>query len=134
MNEPAEDGRVWPRLSPLSTGVRGRCPRCGQGHLFSGFLTIAPRCEVCGLDFSYVDTADGPAFFVMMFGCVPVVILAIMLEVRYQASLTTHLLLTLPFGLATCILPLRPLKGWLAASQFTFKAREGRLWRPGDPD
>lgn len=134
MAESSGDGRSWPRLSPLGTGIRGKCPRCGRGHLFSGFLTIAPRCEVCDLDFSYVDTADGPAFFVMMFGCIPVVILAITLEVQYQASLATHLLVTLPFGLVTCILPLRPLKGWLAASQFYFKAREGRLWRPGDPD
>ncbi|MGL4288392.1 MAG: DUF983 domain-containing protein [Phreatobacter sp.] len=119
----------WPALSPFQTGVRGRCPRCGEGHLFDGFLKLRPNCEVCGLDYSFADPADGPAFFVMMFACVPVVILALWLEVKYQAPLWVHLVTTLPFGLATCIPPLRPLKGWLVASQFYFKAEEGRLVR-----
>ena len=28
--------------APIPTGLRGRCPRCGEGHLFKGFLTLAP--------------------------------------------------------------------------------------------
>ena len=134
MEQRTPEGSGWPPLNPISTGIRGCCPRCGQGRMFQGFLTLAPHCEVCGLDYSYADPADGPAFFVMMFACVPVVVLALYLEVKYQASVQTHLLVTLPFGLATCILPLRPLKGWLVASQYYFKAEEGRLWRPGDSD
>jgi uncharacterized protein (DUF983 family) len=63
----------------------------------------------------------------MMFACVPCVILALWLEVRFEAPVWVHLLVTLPFGLLTCIPPLRPLKGWLVASQFFFKAEEGRL-------
>lgn len=122
----------WPHLSPFSTGIRGRCPRCGEGHIFEGFLKLRPACEACGLDYGFADPADGPAFFVMMFFCIPVVILALWLEVKYQAPVWVHLVTTLPFGLLTCILPLRPLKGWLVASQFYFKAEEGRLWRPED--
>ena len=70
----------WPPLSPFSTGIRGRCPRCGQGHLFKGFLTLRPNCEVCGLDYSFADPADGPAFFVICFACVPSVALAVWIE------------------------------------------------------
>ena len=33
-------------------GMRGRCPRCGHGKLFNGFLTLAPKCNACGLDYS----------------------------------------------------------------------------------
>ncbi|MCA0405361.1 MAG: DUF983 domain-containing protein [Proteobacteria bacterium] len=124
---------TWPPLSPLSTGIRGLCPRCGEGHLFNGFLTLRPKCEVCDLDYKFADPADGPAFFVMLFGCVPVAFLAMWLEVKYEAPVWVHLVTTLPFGLLTCIPPLRPLKGWLVASQFFYKAEEGRLWRPGDP-
>lgn len=120
----------WPPLSPMQTGLRGRCPRCGQGHLFDGFLKLRPKCEVCGLDYSFADPADGPAFFVMMFVCIPAVAFALWLEIAYQPSFWVHLVTTLPFVLLTCIPPLQPLKGWLVASQFFYKAEEGRLARP----
>jgi len=112
---------------PIITGLKGRCPRCGEGKLFSGFIKLAPRCDVCGLDYSFADPADGPAFFVMCFGCVPAAVLAVWIEVAYQAPYWVHLFITLPFTLITCILPLRPLKGWLVASQYFHKAEEGRL-------
>ena len=54
-----------PTENPMKTGILGRCPRCQQGHLFNGFLKLAPSCEVCELDYSFADPADGPAFFAM---------------------------------------------------------------------
>jgi uncharacterized protein (DUF983 family) len=120
---------TYPALPPLQTGIRGRCPRCGQGHLFEGFLKMAPRCEACGLDYAFADPADGPAFFVMIFACIPSAALAVWLEVNYNASLLTQLFVTGPFMLLTCIPPLRPLKGWLVASQYFYKAEQGQLVR-----
>ena len=122
--------RTWPKLSPFQTGMRGRCPRCGEGKLFDGFLTLKPRCEACGLDYGFADPADGPAFFVMMFVCIPALSFALWLELAYEAPAWVHLVTTLPIVLLTCIPPLRPLKGWLVASQFFFKAEEGRLAKP----
>ncbi|AYD02042.1 DUF983 domain-containing protein [Neorhizobium sp. NCHU2750] len=119
----------WPTLSPCRTGLRGHCPRCGRGHLFEGFLTVRPACEVCGLDYGFADPADGPAFFVICFACVPSVALAVWIETFYQPPFWVHLLTSLPFLLLTCILPLRPLKGWLVASQFFYKAEQGKLDR-----
>ena len=60
-----EDKAIYPP-QPASVGWRGRCPRCGEGRLFDGFLTVAPRCANCGLDFSFADSGDGPAVFIMM--------------------------------------------------------------------
>ncbi len=125
--------RDWPRLEPIRTGTRGRCPRCGEGHLFSGFLTLREQCEVCALSYDFADPADGPAFFVICFGCVPAVVFALMLEIWMSASLLTQLLVTGPFFLATCLAPLRPLKGWLVCSQYFFKAGEGQISRPWSP-
>ena len=128
--------RAWPVLSPFATGIRGRCPRCGRGRLFRGFLTLAPDCEVCGLDYAFADPADGPAFFVICFTCVPAVLFAVWLEVAYEVPYWVHLVTSLPVLLLTCIPPLRPLKGWLIASQYVFKAEEGRLetTRPTEPN
>ena len=133
---PREDpGRVWPVLSPFATGIRGRCPRCGRGRLFKGFLTLAPACDVCGLSYAFADPADGPAFFVICFACVPAVLFAVWLEVEYQVPYWVHLVTSLPVLLLTCIPPLRPLKGWLIASQYVYKAEEGRLetTKPAEP-
>lgn len=108
------------------TGLFGKCPHCGEGHLFSGFLKLRDHCDVCGLDYKFADPADGPAFFVMMFGCVPVVIFGLWLEVAFRAPMWVHLVTTLPLLFLTCIPPLRPIKGWLVAQQYKSKAEEIR--------
>jgi uncharacterized protein (DUF983 family) len=123
----------WPALDPVRTGIRGRCPRCGEGRLFDGFLTLRERCEVCGLGYDFADPADGPAFFVICFACVPAVTFALLLEILAEPPFWVHLLTSLPVLLATCILPLRPLKGWLIASQYVHNAREGRIVSPPSP-
>ncbi|MFD2265618.1 DUF983 domain-containing protein [Lacibacterium aquatile] len=116
----------WPAIPPHKTGLKGRCPRCGKGSIFQGFLKLAPQCRVCGLDFSFADPADGPAFFVMMFACVPAVLLALWIEIAFEPPTWVHLVTTLPVLLLTCIPTLRPLKGWLVSSQYFFKAEEAR--------
>jgi len=108
-------------------GLAGRCPRCGQGALFAGFLKVAPRCDHCGQDFSFADAADGPAFFVMSFAGFVVVAAALVVEIVYQPPYWLHALLWIPLILAMTLLPLRPVKGLLIALQFHHKAAEGRL-------
>lgn len=118
---------VWPALSPLRTGLRGRCPRCGEGAQFAGFLKLRTSCEHCGLEYSFADPADGPAFFVMTFFCVPAVAFGVWLEVAFEAPYWVHLFTTLPLTLLFCLAPLRPIKGWFVSSQYFYKAEEGRL-------
>lgn len=121
---------VYTAQSPLSCAVRSACPRCGRGHLFKGFLQVAPACDDCGLDFSFADPADGPAFFVMMTTAIPAVAFGLWLELTYNPPVWLHFVLTLPVVLLTCLLPLRFFKGWLVASQYIHRAAEGRLARP----
>lgn len=124
-------GRQWPCRPAHETGVRGLCPRCGKGHIFDGFLTVRDRCEVCALDYSYADPADGPAVFVQLFACVPGVIFIIMLEILARPGLWIHLAVGVPVLILTTVLPIRPIKGWLIAAQFTNRAQEAgtaELW------
>jgi len=115
--------------SPARTGILGRCPRCQKGHLFAGFLRLAPRCEVCGLDYSFADPADGPAFFAMSIAAVPALGFALWLQFTFEPPIWVHLLTTLPLTVGACMLLLRPLKGWLVCSQYFHKAEEGALDR-----
>lgn len=117
----------------IRRGLACRCPRCGKGKLFDGFLTVAPRCASCGLDFSFADSADGPAFFVMSFSGVVVVFAALMVEFAFQPPYWLHAALWIPLILLTTLLPLRPAKSLLIALQYHHKAAEGRLIRGDAP-
>ena len=121
-----------PRI-PIASGLAGRCPRCGKGKLFAGFLKLAPRCGDCGLDYGFVDSGDGPAVFIILFAGFIVVFAALIVEVLYQPPFWVHAALWLPLILLTTLAPLRPVKGLLVALQFHHKAEEGRLDRPDRP-
>ena len=116
----------------ISRGLRGRCPRCGEGRLFEGFLPLRPDCERCDLDFGFADAGDGPAVFVILLGGALVVAAALITEVVYQPPYWLHALLWLPLILLVTLLPLRPLKGLMIALQYHHRAQEGRLVQRGD--
>ena len=113
--------------SPFSTGLAGRCPRCGEGKLFDGYLKLKPRCAACGLDFAFADSADGPAVFIMLIAGFFVLGLALYVEIAYTPPIWLHLLLWLPLALVTCLGLLRPMMGLAVALQYANKAEEGRL-------
>jgi uncharacterized protein (DUF983 family) len=120
-----------PPPSPIVAGLTCRCPRCGKGPLFQGFLTLRPRCEACGLDFAFADAGDGPAVFVILFAGFVVVGLALIVEFLYQPPFWLHALLWGPLILLVTLGPLRPFKGVLIALQYHHDAAEGRLDRGG---
>jgi uncharacterized protein (DUF983 family) len=111
---------------PIARGVRCRCPRCGEGTLFHGFLSLRPACDRCGLDYTFADSGDGPAVFVILIGGAIVVAAALITEVVYQPPYWLHAVLWLPLILLVTLVPLRPLKGLLIALQYHHEAAEGR--------
>jgi uncharacterized protein (DUF983 family) len=112
---------------PIGRGLRCRCPRCGEGRLFRGFLTLRPACDACGLDYSFADSGDGPAIFVILLAGFVVVFAALITEVLYQPPLWVHVVLWGPLIVLVTFLPLRAMKGLLIALQFHHKAAEGRF-------
>lgn len=127
----SDDRALYPPQDPIATGLRGRCPRCGEGRLFDGFLRIAPRCSACGLDLGFADSADGPAVFIILFVGFVIAGAALIVEVAYSPPIWVHVLLWGPLVLICCIGLLRPLKGVLVAQQYAHRAEEGRLARDG---
>jgi uncharacterized protein (DUF983 family) len=111
---------------PIMQGLACRCPRCGKGKLFQGFLTLRSRCEQCGLDYSFADAGDGPAVFVILIAGFVVVFAALIVEFAYQPPVWVHVLLWLPLVLIITVLPLRPMKGLMIALQYHHRAAEGR--------
>jgi uncharacterized protein (DUF983 family) len=113
----------------IRAGLSCACPRCGEGKLFQGFLTLRPRCERCGLDSGFADAGDGPAVFIMFIAGFIVVGAALVVEVKYAPSLWVHALIWVPLILLVTLGPLRLIKGLLIALQYHHDAAEGRLDR-----
>ena len=111
----------------IAAGLACRCPRCGKGRLLQGFLTLRPRCEVCGLDFAFADSGDGPAVFIILIAGFIVVGAALVTEILYQPPIWVHAVLWTPLILIVTLGPLRPLKGLMIALQYHHDAAEGRL-------
>ena len=108
-------------------GLACKCPRCGEGRLYAGFLTLLPSCDVCGLDYAFIDAGDGPAVFIIMIAGFIVVGAALVVEMKYQPPFWVHAALWAPLILATTLLPLRSMKALLIALQYHHKAAEGQL-------
>ncbi len=113
--------------SPLKAGLMARCPRCGEGALFSSFLTIAPRCETCKLSFSFADSGDGPAVFIILIAGLIIMVAVVTVEILYQPPYWVHAALWLPVTAIVCLGLLRPFKAILVALQYRHRAEEGRL-------
>lgn len=115
----------------FDAGWRGLCPQCGEGRMFKGWLTMADQCEKCGLDYEFAAPDDGPAFFAMCFVAFPLLFLVVWFEVALSPPWWVHILVTGPFMIGPCLASLRPIKGWLIASQYVNKAQQAgtsALW------
>ncbi len=113
-------------VNPLLAGLAGRCPSCGEGALFRGFLTVADRCDACGFDLARADSGDGPAVFVILIGGFIVAFAALFTEIAYRPPIWVHMVVFLPLTVVVCGGLLRPMKGVLLAAQFANRAAEAR--------
>jgi len=114
-------------VSPFRAGLSCKCPGCGKGKLYDGFLTFADQCDQCGLDYSEFDSGDGPAVFIIMILGFLTVGLALGVEVRFKPPMWVHMLLWGPMVIGGALLLLRPAKALMVALQYHFNASEGRL-------
>ncbi len=110
--------RRYPPVSLAHAALACRCPRCGEGALFTGLLTVRPTCPSCGLDFSAQDAGDGPAVFVILLLGLIVVGLAAIVEIKFSPPLWVHIVLWTPLIIGGAILMLRPLKAGLIALHY----------------
>lgn len=111
-------------VSALRAAFGSRCPRCGKGRLYEGFLRVRGRCESCGLNLGAHDTGDGPvAFIVLIVGGI-VVGLALWTELTFSPPMWVHIVLWPPLILGLSLLLLRFLKSLLIALQFKHRAED----------
>ncbi|MBW3559191.1 MAG: DUF983 domain-containing protein [Proteobacteria bacterium] len=105
-------------------GLAGRCPRCGEGRLFAGFLKLEDRCDSCGLQLGQLNAADGPAFFAMSAVGIFVGFAALFVEMAYSPPIWVHLLIWFPLIAILSVGLLRPIKGVMVALTFRHRGFE----------
>jgi len=114
------------RIDPIRAGLLCRCPNCGRGALFAGFLKVVDRCAVCGFDFGRLNTGDGAAIFIMQIAGAVVVFGALFVQLAWNPPIWAMLVVALPLvaGLSTGLM--RPGKGVMIALQMRNRAGEAR--------
>ncbi len=113
--------------TPLQSGLRGLCPRCGAPGLFAGVARFAARCPACGLDFAGFNVGDGPAAFLTLIIGTLVLAAALALELTVHPPAWVHVVLWLPITTLAVLGSLRIAKGVLLALEYRNRAREGRI-------
>ena len=113
-------------VNPFLAGLACRCPNCGAGPLFNGFLKVRPQCAACGFDLSRADSGDGPAVFIILIAGFLCAFGALFTELAYNPPVWLELLIWLPLSLAVSLGMLRPAKGLMIALQFHNHAAEAR--------
>lgn len=114
----------YPPISPFAVGFACKCPRCGQGALFQGFLSLRATCSACGLDYAKADSGDGPAVFAIFLVGFAAVAAAFIIRYSFGAPIWLAFVLSTVLSIAMILATLRPLKATLIALQFVHKAQE----------
>ncbi|MCZ0960659.1 DUF983 domain-containing protein [Paracoccus benzoatiresistens] len=108
----------------LLRGARLRCPRCGEGRMFSSYLKVAPQCGCCGLDLTPQRADDGPAYVVIL---IVAHLIGFSLPVMFDLLGDRPTMIAVVLGMASVVLSLAmlpPVKGMFVALQW-FKGMHG---------
>ena len=112
---PEEPGR----LRSMGRGFLGRCPACGEGRLFGGFLKVAERCASCGTDFHHHRADDLPPYLVIFVVGHLIGYAILTAETRFDdVPLWFHLALWPALTLVLCLALLQPVKGAVVGLQY----------------
>ena len=99
-------------------GFRGKCPKCGEGKLFSSFLKVAPACEHCGEEFHHHRADDLPAYLVVLI--VGHIMVGAVMGFTEVTSLSTWQILAIwgPMTVIMAVGLLKPVKGAVVGLQW----------------
>ncbi len=113
----------WPVPSlfiGIGRGLLGRCPACGNGRIFDGFLRVVPQCEHCAAPLGLARADDAPPYFTILIVGHIVIPLMLITQKLYDP---TNLMLSAIFLPLTVILSvglLRPVKGATVGLMLSF--------------
>lgn len=102
-------------------GAFGRCPHCGEGRLFRGFLKIADSCGACGVEFHHHRADDLPAYIVIFVVGHIVVGGMLSAETNFDWPIWQHVLLWPFLTVVLSLILLQPIKGAIVGLQWALR-------------
>ncbi|WP_224815542.1 DUF983 domain-containing protein [Hasllibacter sp. MH4015] len=106
---------AWPAIAK---GLRHRCPNCGEGALYEGYLKLRKGCPACGEDLSHARADDGPAYLSILLTAKVMGTLQLLTYELYQPE-PWVLALTFSIGVTVMALALLPrFKGLIVGVQW----------------
>jgi len=108
-------------FAAMRRGLRGRCPRCGEGKLFRAFLKTRDHCAACGQDFTAHRADDLPAYLVIVIVGHIIVPMILWIETDYAPPVLLQLAIYLPVTLVAALLLIQPVKGAVVGLQWAFR-------------
>jgi uncharacterized protein (DUF983 family) len=125
---PAEPNRF---LLGLTRGFKRRCPNCGEGALYAGYLTVQPTCSVCGSDNSQYRADDaGPYFTILIVGHIAIGPLLVFPFI-WKSPVWLVVSFTLPLIGALTLVLLPRVKGAVMGVQWALASRKAALTGDG---
>ena len=107
-----------PVFDAMLKGLMGRCPKCGVGRLFKGFLEVRDHCPHCGEALYHHRADDAPPYVVMSFVSIVVIAVMFWLGIAYEPPLWVHAAVFLPLTIVLSLAMLRPTKGVMVGLQW----------------
>lgn len=105
-------------LQSLRRGWVRRCPSCGSGRLFNGYLSVCDSCDVCGEEFHHHRADDMPAWATILIVGHLLASAVLTVEQTFQPPYWVHMALWPTLGVALCLLLLPRIKGAVVAMQW----------------
>jgi uncharacterized protein (DUF983 family) len=102
----------------VKRGLACRCPACGEGRLFSGFLKVAPACDACGTPMHHHRADDLPPYLVIFIVGHIVGYGILTTELNYTVPLWLHLAVWPAMTLVLALALMQPAKGAVVGLQY----------------
>ena len=110
-----------PMALPIGRGLRGRCPRCGEGRLFRAYLKPVDSCSVCGEDLSHQRADDAPPYITIVIVGHLLVPTMLTVQALTDFSVVTYLAMYLPATAAMAFGLMQPVKGAVVGLQWALR-------------
>lgn len=116
-----EDKNDRPLMRSAGRGLLCKCPNCGEGKIFNGFLSVTPNCEVCNEDLSLHRADDLPAYLnIFVVGHVVVGAMMVLMSWKLMSMWAT-MFVTIFLCVVSAFLLMRPLKGMVVGIQWALR-------------